>query len=75
MATTSTRRLTAFRLNTRLLDRLKQQAKEENRSLNNYVEYLLMNSVYREPNAETVEAIEEARSGAPMETLDLEKLK
>ncbi|MBK5247306.1 MAG: toxin-antitoxin system HicB family antitoxin, partial [Peptostreptococcaceae bacterium] len=54
---------TAFRLNTDLLKRLKTEATKENRSLNNYVESVLMDVVYNEPNEETKEAIEEARSG------------
>jgi hypothetical protein len=36
---------------------------ETNRSLSNYVECVLTDSVYREPNEETLEAIEEARAG------------
>ena len=39
---------TAFRLDTELLRRLKARAKKENRSLNNYVETVLMDIVYDE---------------------------
>ena len=54
---------TAFRLNEELLTALRSAAKSEHRSLNNYVETLLMRAVYTEPNEETKEAIEEARLG------------
>ncbi len=63
METTKERRLTAFRLRVDLVERLKQEARRENRSLNNYVETILMDAAYCQPNAETLEAIEEARSG------------
>ena len=65
---------TAFRLNKDLIIRLKVRAKKENRSLNNYVETLLMDIVYNEPNEETRAAIEEVRSGKPLETLDVDNL-
>ena len=64
---------TAFRFDRELLSRLKIKAKQENRSLNNYVETILMDIVYHEPNDETIEAIREARSGKNLEQLDLEK--
>ena len=54
---------TAFRLDNNLLEMLKAAAKREHRSLNNYVECLLMNFMYNQPNEETKAAIEEARSG------------
>lgn len=57
------RKPTMFRLKTDLIDRLKIAAKRENRSLNNYVESVLMDVVYHEPNSETVEAINEAKRG------------
>lgn len=53
---------TAFRLNSDLLDMLKRAAKREHRSLNNYVECLLMDVMYNEPNEQTKAAIEEART-------------
>ena len=64
---------TAFRFDSELLRRLKIKAKQENRSLNNYVETVLMDVVYDEPNEETVEAIREAKNGKNMERLDLDK--
>ena len=65
---------TAFRFDKDLIKRLKIKAKKENRSLNNYVETVLMDIAYSEPNDETIAAIEEARSGKPMEKLDVDNL-
>ena len=48
---------TAFRFNPDLIERLKARAKRENRSLNNYVEKVLMDIVYDEPNEETIAAM------------------
>ena len=66
---------TAFRFSEDLLERLKERAKKDNRSLNNYVENLLMEAVYDEPNEETVAAMKEAKEGKGLETLDLAKFK
>lgn len=68
----TTRKQTAFRLQAELIDRLKKNAKLENRSLNNYVESILMQSAYNVPNQTTVAAINEARSEKELETLDLD---
>ena len=54
----------SFRLPVDLIERLKLLAKRQNRSLNNYVETLLLDAAYLEPNAETIEAMKEAESGA-----------
>lgn len=54
----------SFRLPVALIDRLKLMAKRQNRSLNNYVETLLLDAAYHEPNAETISAMREAESGA-----------
>lgn len=56
----SNRRQTAFRLRADLLDRLRVKAKKENRSLNNYVESVLLDAVFDEPNDETLVAMKEA---------------
>ena len=66
------RKQTAFRLRPDLLDRLKVAAKKENRSLNNYVESVLLDAVYREPNEETLTAMKEAKENGNLETLDLD---
>ena len=52
-----------FRLNVDLINRLKEMAKREPRSLNNFVECVLLERAYSEPNEVTKAAIEEARSG------------
>lgn len=66
------RKPTAFRLRTDLLDRLKVAAKMENRSLNNFVESVLLDAVYREPNEETLIAMKDAKENGNLETLDLD---
>lgn len=66
------RKQASFRLRRDLLECLSQAARRNNRSLNNYVESLLMKSVYPEPNKETLEAMREAESGVELETLDLD---
>lgn len=76
MATTVERKQTAFRLRTDLVERLRIEARRENRSLNNLVEVMLSEALdTRRPNPETMAAIEEARSGKELETLDLEHFK
>jgi hypothetical protein len=57
------KRPTMFRLSTELIERLKEMAKREHRSLNNFVECILLDVAYNQPNEETIAAIEEARSG------------
>lgn len=71
MEATVQRTQTAFRLNSDLIRKLKVEARKQNRSLNNYVETVLMDAVYRVPNETTLAAIEEAKSGKDLETLDL----
>ena len=73
MQATSVKVQTAFRFDKELVRRLKIKAKKENRSLNNYVETVLMDIVYDEPNDETIEAINEVRSSKNLEKLDTEK--
>lgn len=68
---TTTRKTATFRLSAALLERLKQESKRENRSLNNFVETVLMDAVYHTPNAETIEAIEEAKAGKYAGELDM----
>lgn len=64
------RKQIAFRLSTALMERLRVEAKRENRSINNLVEVLLTESLDRRPNPETMAAIEEARSGKYAGELD-----
>ena len=70
MSTATERKQTAFRLSAALMERLRIEAKRENRSLNNLVEVLLTESLDRRPNPDTVAAIEEARSGKYAGELD-----
>jgi len=62
METTIRRKQTSFRLRTDLLEDMKSAAERENRTLNNYLESLLLNYFYNEPNEVTRAAIEEAMS-------------
>ena len=74
METAIPRTQTAFRLSNELLKRLKIEARKQNRSLNNYVESVLMDAVYRVPNRETLAAMEEVREEKNLETINLENL-
>lgn len=64
------RKQTSFRLREDLLKVLQENAKRANRSLNNYVENMLLDAVYSEPNEDTKAAIEEARAGKYAGTID-----
>ena len=71
------RKQTAFRLREDLLNKIKEEAKKENRSINNYVETILLDVIYREPNETTLEAIREAKQGklaGTIDTTDMETL-
>ena len=61
---------TAFRLDKDLLERIKEKAKAQKRSLNNYVEYLLYKDVGDIPNETTEAAIEEGRHGQDLDSLE-----
>ena len=74
MEATITRTQTAFRLSTELLKRLKTEARKQNRSLNNFVESVLMDAVYRTPTAQTMAAVKEAREDKNLETINLDNL-
>lgn len=50
----------SFRLPVDLIERLRELAKRQNRSLNNYVETLLLDAAYHQPNATTLAAMREA---------------
>jgi hypothetical protein len=71
MATTMIRKPASFRLRADLLEGLKRNAARENRTLNNYVESVLLDIVYHEPNRQTKMGIEEAmsRKNYPAENL------
>jgi hypothetical protein len=62
MATDSVKVQTPLRFNKDLLELIKEKAKVNKRSLNNYIEFLLYKDVGDIPNDETIKAIKEARS-------------
>ena len=49
MATTIIRKSASFRLRADLLEKLKSNAVRENRTLNNYVESVLLDYIFNEP--------------------------
>ena len=61
---------TAIRLDKDLLEMAKAEAKNQKRSLNNYIEYLLHKDVGNIPNAETKKAIYEAHNDINMTPID-----
>ena len=74
MATTVKRKATSFRLPTDLLEGLRAEAQKQHRSLNNLVEVFLLESLYREPNATTLAAMAEVKSGAELDELTDENI-
>ena len=75
MNTTAIRKQTSFRLNSELIENLRKEAKRHNRSLNNYVESILMAFMAEKPNDITLAAMKEAERGDNLETLDLDNFK
>lgn len=65
------RKSTMFRLREELIERLKLLAARDNRSLNNYVETILMDVAYNTPNATTRGAMIEAQNDANLTTVDM----
>ena len=61
-----------FRFPAYLLDKLKELAQKDRRSLNNYVEGILLDAVYHEPNDTTLAAMKEVESGAIKNDQDLD---
>ena len=79
MEATIRKKPTMFRLDEDLVSRLKELAKREHRSLNNFVECLLYDVAYKEPNEITKAAMEEAKSGrlrgtVPVDTSSVEAM-
>lgn len=72
MEVTVNRRSAMFRLRTELLDRLKQLAARDNRSLNNYVETILMDVAYNTPNATTSAAMKEAQDETTLTAVNMD---
>ena len=66
-----------FRLPTYLLDKLKELAAKDRRSLNNYVEGILLDAVYHEHNEVTRQAMIDAKAGrteGPINTSSVEAM-
>ena len=74
MSTLVVRKQTAFRLSTDLLEKLKEAAIKNNRSLNNFVESLLMDVMCNKPNKLTLQAMEEAKISDNLEDLSANNL-
>ena len=72
METIVERKQTSFRLRTDLLKRMEKEARKENRSLNDFVESILMDNMYFQPNETTLAAMREAESGVELEELDVD---
>lgn len=77
-ATVSQKRPTMFRLDSALVERLKQIAKNEHRSLNNFVECILLHVAYSEPNELTRQSLADARAhryeGGPLDPSSVDSL-
>lgn len=70
MNTIGIKKSTSLRIDRELYAYIEKQAKKENRSINNYIETLLSKATnFRNPNEETIQAIEDARK----ERKDLER--
>lgn len=59
---TIVKRPTSLRLREDLLNELKERAKSSHRSLSNFIETLLWDSIYYEPNEITIEAMIELKA-------------
>lgn len=57
METRTVKKQMALRLNENLVNKLKEGAKKENRSLSNYIECILMDSIYNEQRIEIPEEV------------------
>ena len=53
---------------------LRAEAQKQHRSVNNLVEVFLLESLYREPNAATLAAMAEVKSGAELDELTDENI-
>lgn len=64
----------ALRFDRELLELVKEKAKANRRSLNNYIEVLMLKDVGDMPNKDTISAIEEIKSGVKLEEIqDVDK--
>lgn len=69
MVSDSVKVQTPLRFNKDLLELIKEKAKADKRSLNNYIEFLLYKDVGEIPNQDTIEAINEARSSKDLKPI------
>lgn len=60
----------SFRFDEEIIELVKEKAKAQKRSLNNYIEMLMAKDVGNIPNEETKKAIEDARNGIGLEPMD-----
>lgn len=67
-----------FCLDPELVNRLKELARKQHRSLNNFVEIALLQTAWCEPNEETLEAMREVQNGlndnTPVDTSSVEAM-
>lgn len=75
METATIRKQTSFRLSESLIETLRREAAKRNRSLNNFVESILMAFVSERPNKTTLSAMKEAEESKDLETLDLDNFR
>ncbi|PCI06260.1 MAG: hypothetical protein COB81_01310 [Flavobacteriaceae bacterium] len=61
---------TTLRFDSDLLALVREKAKAQKRSLNNYIEYLLYKDVGDIPNEETIKAINQAENNQNLETIE-----
>ena len=66
-----TKKNQSFRLPVDLIERLKLIAKRQNRSLNNYVETILMDVAFNTPNASTLAAMQDAQDDTNLSPVDM----
>jgi len=71
MNITTAKKQIAFRFSEELIKRLRINARMQHRSLNSYVEMVLTDIAFDEPNEETIKAIEDKN----ISTLDLKEFK
>jgi len=60
----------SFRFDEDIIELIKEKAKAQKRSLNNYIEMLMAKDVGNIPNDETKKAIQDARNGVGLESMD-----
>ena len=61
---------TTFRIDKELLEKIRAKAKAANRSLNNYVECLLMEKAQEQPNSTTLKAMRDAENNVNLEKVE-----